>query len=177
VIAANDTLTIVGNGDTIQWSTASGTLAFRLFDVASGASLTLGSLTVQNGLAQGNGSGASSAEGGVIYSQGTLALNSVTVQNNTAQGSFEGNAAGGGIYSGGALAVQGSTIQNNQALGTAQRDQGSTDFIRRATPGWQACGDASVCSECARSGLGRRKGQPRSGQRRCLDPVRCIGRG
>jgi hypothetical protein len=37
VIAANDTLTIVGNGDTIQRSTASGIPAFRLFDVASGA--------------------------------------------------------------------------------------------------------------------------------------------
>ena len=34
VIAANDNLTIVGNGDTIERSTASGTLAFRLFDVA-----------------------------------------------------------------------------------------------------------------------------------------------
>src|SRR6516164_3824850 len=34
VIAANDTLTIVGNGDTLQRSTASVTPAFRLFDVA-----------------------------------------------------------------------------------------------------------------------------------------------
>ena len=56
VIAANDTLTIVGNGDTIQRSTASGTPAFRLFDVASGGSLTLKDMTVQDGLAQGDGS-------------------------------------------------------------------------------------------------------------------------
>jgi hypothetical protein len=62
VIAANDTLTIVGNGDTIQRSTAAGTPAFRVFDVASGASLTLKDMTVQDGLAQGDGSGASSAE-------------------------------------------------------------------------------------------------------------------
>jgi hypothetical protein len=117
VIAANDTLTIVGNNDTIQRSTAKGTPAYRLFDVAGGASLILESMTVQNGLAQGNGAGASSAEGGAIYSQGTLALNTVTVQNSTAQGYFAGTAAGGGIYSGGSLTVQSSTVRNNQALG------------------------------------------------------------
>src|SRR5215470_2284151 len=32
VIAANDSLTLVGNGDTIARKTAGGTLAFRLFD-------------------------------------------------------------------------------------------------------------------------------------------------
>src|SRR4051812_28347955 len=34
VIAVNDNLTIVGNGDTIARSTAAGTPAFRLFEVA-----------------------------------------------------------------------------------------------------------------------------------------------
>jgi hypothetical protein len=118
VIAANDALTIVGNGDTIQRSTASGTPAFRLFDVASRASLTLANLTVQNGLAQGNGV-LSTAEGGAVLNQGSLTLNGVTVQNNTAQGYWDGNAAGGGIYSGGSLTIQSSTIQKNQALGGA----------------------------------------------------------
>src|SRR5262245_2941922 len=66
-----DTLTIIGNRDTIERSTASGTPAFRLFDVASGASLTLQNLTLQNGLAFGSGS---SAEGGAIFNQGTLVL-------------------------------------------------------------------------------------------------------
>jgi hypothetical protein len=116
VIAANNTLNIIGNGDVIQRSTASGTPAFRLFDVASAASLVLESLTVQNGLAQGNGV---PAEGGAMLNQGALTLNGVTVQNNTAQGDSDSNAAGGGIYSGGALTVQSSTIQNNQALGGA----------------------------------------------------------
>jgi hypothetical protein len=120
VIAANDTLTIVGNGDTIQRSTASGTPAFRLFDVASGGSLTLKDMTVQDGLAQGDGSGAASAEGGAIYSQGSLALDAVTVQSNTAQGGLEGNAAGGGIYSGGSLTLDSCTIHNNLAVGTVQ---------------------------------------------------------
>src|SRR5262249_50707974 len=50
VIAANDSLTIAGNGDTIERSTASGTPAFRLFDVASGAVLVLQNLTLANGL-------------------------------------------------------------------------------------------------------------------------------
>jgi hypothetical protein len=118
VIAANNTLTIVGNSDTIERSTASGTPAFRLFDVASGASLSLDKLTVQNGLALGDGSGAASAEGGAIYSQGSLALNAVTVQQNTAQGGGKGNAAGGGIYSGGSLTLQSCTIQNNLAVET-----------------------------------------------------------
>jgi hypothetical protein len=138
VIAAKDALTIVGNGDTIQRSTASGTPAFRLFDVASGASLTLGSLTVQNGLAQGSGSGGAPGEGGAIYNQGTLALNTVTVQNNTAQGYSDGNVAGGGIYSSGSLTVQSSTIQNNKALGGA--GFAATGFGAPGDPGGSAFG-------------------------------------
>ena len=83
VIAAHDSLTIVGNGDTIARSTVTGTPAFRLLDVAAGASLTLQNLTLQGGLASGAGV---SAEGGAVYSQGTLDLNGVTVQNNDAPG-------------------------------------------------------------------------------------------
>src|SRR5262245_11183206 len=82
-ISKKDSLTIVGNGDTIERSTAAGTPAFRLFDVASGSSLTLENVTLQNGLAFGAGA---SAEGGAIFNQGTLTLTGVTVQNNTAQG-------------------------------------------------------------------------------------------
>jgi hypothetical protein len=125
VIAANDGLTIVGNGDIIARSTAAGTPAFRLFDVAGGASLTLQSLTLQGGLAFGAGV---SAEGGAVYNQGTLDLNGVTVQNNIAQGSTGRNsnqragdgqaAAGGGVFSGGALTLEGDTmVEDNQALG------------------------------------------------------------
>lgn len=126
VIAKNDTLTIIGNGDTIERSTASGTPNFRLFDVAKGGSLILENLTLQNGLAFGAGS---SAEGGAIYNQGTLDLNGVTVQNNIAQGqqgasgvrgtaTVGQSAAGGGIYSSGSLTLEGGTsVQDNQALG------------------------------------------------------------
>jgi hypothetical protein len=141
VIAANDTLTIAGNGDTLQRSTASGTPSFRLFDVASGASLTLGSLTVQNGLAQGNGV---AAEGGALLNQGSLTLNGVTVQNNTAQGDSESDTAGGGIYSGGALTVQSSTIQNNKALGGVGLPPDAFDFP--GDPGASAFGSGLYIS-------------------------------
>ena len=121
VIAANDNLTILGNGDTIARSTAAGTPAFRLFDVATGVSLTLENLTLQGGLAFGSGV---PAEGGGIYSQGSLDLNGVTVQNNVAQGANQLvaragiNGLGGGIYSSGSLTLEGgTTVQNNQALG------------------------------------------------------------
>jgi hypothetical protein len=123
---AADNLTIIGNGDTIERST--GAPAFRLFDVASGSSLTLENLTLQNGLLTG-GSGAS-AEGGAIYNQGTLVLSGVSVQDNeivAAAGAYSAkskslqpgsDAAGGGIWSDGSLTLKnGTTIQNNSAVG------------------------------------------------------------
>jgi hypothetical protein len=123
VIANKNILTIVGNGDTIERSTASGTADFRLFDVASGGSLTLENLTVQNGVAFGSGK---AAEGGAIFNQGTLVLSVVTVQGNMARGSdginsHAGNdASGGGVWSSGALTAQsGTLVQNNQAIGGA----------------------------------------------------------
>jgi hypothetical protein len=121
VIAANDSLEIVGSGDTIERSTASGTPSLRLLDVAAGASLALGNMTLQGGLASGSGI---SADGGAIDNQGALTRNGVTVQNNIAQGapptraSAGQDAAGGGIYSSASLTLEGSTtVQNNQALG------------------------------------------------------------
>jgi parallel beta-helix repeat protein len=113
VIAANDNLSIAGNGDTIERNNNSKTNNFRLFDVAAGAALTLANLTLQGGLAYGFVGGAETA-GGAIFNQGSLALNGVTVQNNIAQGS---SAAGGAICSSGSLTLQGCTVQNNQALG------------------------------------------------------------
>jgi hypothetical protein len=134
VIAANDNLTIIGNGDVIERSTATGTLAFRLFDVAAGAVLNLTHLTLQGGAATPFGLQAPQdiARGGAVYKVGTLNLDSVTVQGNTAQG-WAGaylwggsilpaaSAKGGGIYSGGLLAVTDCTIQNNRATGTTER--------------------------------------------------------
>jgi hypothetical protein len=128
VITNGNTLTIAGNGDTIERSAASGTPAFRLFDVASRASLTLENLTLQQGLAEGSGS---SAEGGAIFNQGTLMLSGATVQNSEALGSNGApgtrnrvngqpgqDAAGGGVWSNGTLTLQGNTtLANNLAVG------------------------------------------------------------
>ena len=128
VIAANDNLTVVGAGDTIERSTAVGTPAFRLFDVAAGASLTLQSLTLQGGSATGAGV---SAEGGAVYSQGALTLTGVTVQDNQAVGNAGsagisssdpatpgGNAFGGGLYvAGGTATFTTATLTSNTAQG------------------------------------------------------------
>src|SRR5262249_53292111 len=65
VIADQDLLTIIGSNNTIERSTAAGTPAFRLFDVAVGGSLTLLNLTLQNGVASGPGDNLfNSAQGG-----------------------------------------------------------------------------------------------------------------
>jgi hypothetical protein len=129
VVAAGDDLTILGNGDIIERSTASGTLPFRLLDVASGASLTLDTATLQGGVSEGYWDVARSVwvmgRGGAVFSQGGLTLEGVTVQNNAAQGygftgSGEfpgGDAFGGGVYSSGALTITGGTVQNNTATG------------------------------------------------------------
>jgi hypothetical protein len=128
IIAAANSLAVMGNGNTLERSAARSTPAFRLFDVGSGGSLTLENLTLQNGLAFGSGV---AAEGGAIYNQGTLALNAVVVHGNIAQGraGMNGtntnpngtsgqNAAGGGIWSNGALTLQnGTLIEDNQAIG------------------------------------------------------------
>jgi hypothetical protein len=92
VIADDDNLTI-GGGDTIERSVVSGTPNFRLFDVAAGASLTLQSVTLEQGSVASAGATDSDLEGGAIYNQGALTLSGVTVQNNTAI------LAGGGVYS------------------------------------------------------------------------------
>src|SRR6516164_8671425 len=80
VIAAGNNLTIVGNNDTIQRSSVIGTPYFRLFDVASGASLTLENMTLQFG----DISGVGGHNGGEINSNGDLALSGVNVFNGTA---------------------------------------------------------------------------------------------
>jgi hypothetical protein len=118
VIAAGNDLAIVGNGATIERSSAKGTPAFRIFDVASGGSLSLNNLKVSNGTALHN-SFDGAATGGGVRSLGTLSLSRVTVQNCVARGNqnFVPSALGGGVYSGGVLDVADSAIQNNQALG------------------------------------------------------------
>jgi hypothetical protein len=117
VITAGDNLTILTNngsanpgfGDAIDAGKNG-----RLFDIASGASLTLENVTLQNGsggIVPVVGQGATS-KGGAIYNQGTLVLSDVMVQNNTAIGWV---AEGGAIYNQGTLVLSQVTVQKNTA--------------------------------------------------------------
>jgi hypothetical protein len=129
VIAANDNLTIVGNGDRFE-RTASRNPGFRFFDVAAGASLTLQNLYLEFGFAQ---LGRGGAAGGAIYNQGALTLSGVHVDKNQADGSGSGAfgvpAGGGGIWSNGSL-----TLENGTVLGG--------NVARGGDPGGAAFGGA-----------------------------------
>jgi hypothetical protein len=150
VISASDhTLTFRGQGATISRSTAAHTQAFRLFDIAAGASLQLQDLTLSNGLETG-----AAARGGAIYNEGTLALVDTVVEGNAAQGSAGvtglpgvvggtgGNAQGGGIYqaAGNLILGRGSLVTNNQAKGGDGGNGGTltrtpTYHVTRGGPG------------------------------------------
>src|SRR5262245_43430876 len=132
VIAGGEDLTIVGNGDVIERSAAkaAGTPAFRLFDVAAGATFTIQNATLQGGVATGNGlspSNGGTSAGGAIFNQGTLTLTRVTLQNNAARGADAFNfgigfypatsGLGGGLYSTGSMNLTGCTVQYNLAVG------------------------------------------------------------
>jgi chitodextrinase len=101
-------VTVQGAGATITRSTASGTPAFRVFDVASGGSLRLNSLTLSNGLANNGQQG-----GGAIYSHGTLAVTASTFTNNSSPATT--GTSGGAIDSSGTLTVTTSTFSGNSA--------------------------------------------------------------
>ncbi len=101
-------VTIQGAGATITRSTASGTPAFRVFDVASNGNLTLNSLTLSNGLANNGQQG-----GGAIFSHGTLAVTAGTFTNNSSPSAT--GTSGGAIDSSGTLTVTTSTFSGNSA--------------------------------------------------------------
>src|SRR5262245_27812753 len=93
ISAAN--LTIVGNSST-NGSILDAKSFGRLFDVASGASVTLIDMTLTGGMASG-----STAQGGAVYNSGQLTMKTVIVGGNSAVGGSGQNAEGGGIYSNG----------------------------------------------------------------------------
>lgn len=104
VITGN--VTIQGNGATIARSSASGTPAFRLLDVAAGGSLTLSAVTLSGGLANNGAEG-----GGAVFSHGTLNASGATFSGNSSPSSS--GTSGGAINSSGALTVTGSTFSGN----------------------------------------------------------------
>ncbi len=124
VIAANNNLSIRGNGATITRSTAPSTPAFRLFDVAAGATLTLQDVTIANGLVLGDlGQGAYG--GAILNATGASlivkcsALVSNQVVGGDGAGGPGGNGVGGAIYSDGTAGFDSVIFRGNQATGGA----------------------------------------------------------
>ncbi|MBK8022881.1 MAG: hypothetical protein IPK19_15980 [Chloroflexi bacterium] len=104
ITSGSGTLTINGNGATIERSFALGTSDFRIFYLNAGSNLTLNRVRLTNGQVPGT-------SGGAIYnSGGTLTLMESTVDANTA--SF-----GAGIFnaSGSTTILLSSTVSNNVA--------------------------------------------------------------
>jgi len=101
-------VTVVGGGATIARSTASGIPAFRIFDVASGGSLTLKSLTLSHGLADNGVAG-----GGGIFNHGTLSVTASTFLSNSSPAVT--GTSGGAINNSGTLTVATSTFTGNSA--------------------------------------------------------------
>jgi hypothetical protein len=147
VIAPGSTVSILGNGDVVERSSASGTPEFRLFCVAAGGSLTLTNLTLQGGVLDSDVGVLYSvwgSFGGAILNRGQLNLTGVTVQNNVARGSSwfadhgysraGGGAAGGAVYSSGDLIMSGCTIRNNSAVGGRGSD-GAAYYNGNIEPG------------------------------------------
>jgi hypothetical protein len=136
VITGN--VTINGNGATIARQVATPVTpvpAFRLFNVATGGSLTLNGLSLSNGFADDGTNG-----GGAIFSQGTVNVSGVTFSGNQSpaatgtsggaissdnssatltvdRSTFTGNTAqeGGGIFTQSATSVTNSTFTGNIA--------------------------------------------------------------
>ena len=135
---AADNLTIIGNGDTIERNTASGTPAFRLFEVASGASLTTENVTVQNGLAVVITPNSFDASGGAFFNLGTLTVSGCTLSSNSAGTPDQASGDGGGIgnLGGGKLTVTGCTLSGNFAAvdgGGIFNEAGSNATVQSTT--------------------------------------------
>ena len=98
-----DTITIEGTTGTTSGVTLEGTGGTRLFYVGTTGDLTIDSLTLSGGLAQGgqggDRAGGAAGLGGAIFNQGVLDVVQSTLSGNTAQGGaggYIGNIASGG---------------------------------------------------------------------------------
>jgi hypothetical protein len=166
VIAANNGLTIRGNGATLARSAVPGTPAFRLFDVASGAALTLQNLTLANG--QVIGDTGKDAHGGAILNAAGAFLtvkNSALVGNQAVGGDGGGKAGGwafgGAIWNNGTASIDSVVFRGNQAQGGAHTGQpnksgGGSAFggaILSATAGTLTVANCSFTGNRAVGGL------------------------
>jgi hypothetical protein len=151
VIATNDNLTIVGNGDTMLPTGKQ--KSARFFDVTAGASLTLQNLTLQGCSLLAGGL----YEGGAIFNQGALTLSGVTVQKNEVKPLFNlGSAEGGGIWSSGSLNLEnGTLVQENTAVGSSGEESfdafGGAVYI---AGGSASISDTTFTANTAAAGVG-----------------------
>ena len=124
VIAAGNKLTIQGNGATIARSTAPTTPAFRLFDVASGAALTLQNLTLTNGKIVGD-TGTDASGGAILNAAGaSLTVKCSTLVSNQVvggdgAGDIGGLGFGGAVWNDGTACFDTVVFRGNQATGGA----------------------------------------------------------
>jgi hypothetical protein len=132
-ITNHDILAIAGGGHTLQRSTSTQDAHFRLFDVGSGATLSLKNMTVKNGLVAGAGVSDTAVQGGAIFvdSGGNLSLNQVNLTDNavtftggTPAGALPASSLarqpilelqGGGIYNAGTATIEASSVTGNSA--------------------------------------------------------------
>ncbi len=136
-------VTITGPGASLL--SISGNNASRVFQIASGANVTISALTIKNGTASGIGgggiynnggtlsfsnsfiSGSTGYLGGALYNTGTLTISNSTISGNSA-------AYGGGLYAyQGAVTIANSTISGNSALGGGGVKNRSTLTISNST--------------------------------------------
>ncbi|MEW6212929.1 MAG: choice-of-anchor Q domain-containing protein [Acidobacteriota bacterium] len=90
--------------------TVSGNNASRVFNIASGVTATISSLTISNGSASGVGGG--------ILNAGTLTIQNSTLSGNSASSGGSGGDGGGGIRNNGTLTITNSTLSGNSAAAT-----------------------------------------------------------
>jgi chitodextrinase len=102
-------VTVQGNGATIARSSAAGTPHFRMFDVASGGSLTVNAVTFTGGIADNGQDG-----GGAIYNHGMLAVSASTFTSNTSEATS--GTSGGAINNSGTMTVTTSNFNANIAM-------------------------------------------------------------
>src|SRR6266481_7010530 len=115
-------LVIHGNGATLQRSTAGGTPAFRIFQIGTGADVTIDRLTIMNGnqnVPGGEGGGIDNNHATLTITNSTLSGNSATTGGGILNSGFDGDATlsiGGTVLNAGG---SGANIFNNSGTVTS----------------------------------------------------------
>ncbi|MGZ8136019.1 MAG: choice-of-anchor Q domain-containing protein [Methylococcaceae bacterium] len=152
----SSTITINGNGATVERSNGAGTPGFRLLHIATAGNLTINKLKLTGG-------NPVTGTGGGIYNQGQMLLADSTVSGNSALGIVNGyhstamlvnsnisENSGGGIYNEhGIFSVVNSTISNNSGSGI-----GSTNNLTSINPGSLTVLNSTISSNSANVGGG-----------------------